>query len=230
MDQYQELFNKITLEITSKRKEIPILKEKIDKANERYNKLKEEINDIEDIKETKQIELENMPNKNNNKIFYKIFITGLLLTLIPSSIIVFISTKLLIYLNTIETITYILLGTLIGTLGIIIPSITGGLIIRKIFLKKINQSKEKIKLSPEYQNLLKEIETLENNLSIKKSLLKTEEKTINDTKTEYNLGLTEINMKETLIMYLKNENQNKINNTNNEQEETKIPKKIRKKD
>ena len=230
MDQYQELFNKITLEITSKRKEIPILKEKIDKANERYNKLKEEITNIEDIKETKQIELENILNKNNNKIFYKIFITGLLLTLIPSSIIVFISTKLLIYLNTIETITYILLGTLIGTLGIIIPSITGGLIIRKIFLKKINQSKEKIKLSPEYQNLLKEIETLENNLSIKKSLLKTEEKTINDTKTEYNLGLTEINMKETLIMYLKNENQNKINNTNNEQEETKIPKKIRKKD
>lgn len=228
MDEYQELFNKITQEITSKRKEIPNLKEILDKANERYNKLKEEINNIEDTLDEKIEELENMPNKNNNKIFYKIFIPGLLLTLIPSLLIAFITIKFLIYLNTIGTITYILLGTLIGTLGIIIPSITSGLIIRAIFLKKLNQSKEKIKLSPEYQNLLKEIEALENNLSVKKSLLKTEEKTINNTKTEYNLALTEINMKETIIKHLQSENNSKQNIS--DKEEIKTHKKIRKKD
>jgi len=111
MDEYQELFNKITLEITSKRKEIPNLKEKLDKSNEKYTKLKEEINNIEDTLDEKIEELENMPNKNNNKIFYKIFIPGLLLTLILSLLIAFITIKFLLYLNTIGTITYILLGT-----------------------------------------------------------------------------------------------------------------------
>ena len=163
-----------------------------------------------------------MPNKNNTRIFHRFYIPMLLLSLISSLLIAFITVELLFYLSTLTPILYIILGILSGILGIIIPAITGPLIIRAIYLKKIKKSQEKITSSSEYQELLKEIKKIESSLDFKKSLQKTEEKNINDIKTKYNFTLTEITMKETLLRHLDVKEKNSSNNVQNEEKQEKI--------
>ena len=229
MDEYQELFNKITKEMVSKRQELTNLKEKLDKSSNRYNQLTREITTIEDTLNNKKEKLETMFIKNNNKIFYKIYLPGLLLSLISSFIIAFFIVKLAFDLVKTYTFIHISIGVLSGILVMLLASIPGCLITKKIYQKKIKQSKDIIILSPEYQKLLKEIKILETNLSIKKSLQTTEKQTINDTKIKCNIVSTEINMKETLLKYLQLENHNKSHNTIPEQDETKVHTKTRKK-